>query len=127
MFLRGIKSQIQSFQYRTVVGIGQSSNKPNGWRRSIDEFLSCSVIMMCQQDITLKIPERVFQTDEGRLPLVDDFEVCNHLVKVFIPATFIIASERTSCIVYFGFVIVHARYQNDCDNVIGPCLFPLIE
>lgn len=107
--------------------IRQSPNKTDGRRGPIDEFLSCSVIMMCQQDITLEIPERIFETDQRGLPFIDDLKVRDHFVEIFIPMTLVVAPKRTGGVVYFGFIIVNARYQNDCDSMVGPRFLPLVE
>lgn len=63
---------------------------------------------MCQKNIALKGPERVFEADEGGLPIIDDFEVSDDLVEVLEPATVLVLTERTFSVIDFCAIIENA-------------------
>ena len=79
---------------------------------------------MREQDIPLEIPERVLQTHEGRLPLVQNFKISYDFEKVFIPATTLVTSQRARSVVDFRFLVENARDQDDSDRVVRSSFAP---
>ena len=82
------------------------------------------MIMMRQEDIALKIPERILQADERRLPVIDDFQVDDDLVEVLIPLTILILPQGSFSVADLGGIVKDTRYQYDGHCVIRPCLSP---
>lgn len=81
--------------------------------------------MMRKQDVSLKVPERILELNEGWLPVADYFEIRDDFVKIFIRIPFFIAAKRSSCVIRLGLIIEDPGNQDDCDCMIRPSLSPL--
>ena len=85
------------------------------------------MMVMREEDISLKGPKRVFQRDEGRLPVVDNFQIGDDFEEVLVPPAVLVTTERSGGIVYFGFIVEDSGDENYCDDVGSPRFPPLGE
>ena len=85
------------------------------------------MIVVGEQDVALKVPERVLQANKRGLPLLYDLKVSDNFEEVLVPIPIFVPPQRPSCIVDLRLVIEDARNQNDGDSVIRPSLAPFRE
>lgn len=82
------------------------------------------MIMMSEEDVALKVPERVFEGDKCWFPLVIDLKIGDHLVKVLVPIPSIVSSQRSSSVVHLRFLIENTGDENHVDSMICARFFP---
>lgn len=75
---------------------------------------------MSEEDIPLESPKGILEADQGRLPIVNDFEIGYDPIKIFVPLSFVISPKRSRGVVDLGLVIKHSRHKNYRDDMVGP-------
>ena len=85
------------------------------------------MMVMREEDISLKGPKRVFQRDEGRLPVVDKFQIGEDFEEVLVPPRVIVAPQGSGGVFDLGLIVVDARDKDDGDDMVRVHLPPLVE